>query len=65
MAITVCVPMMTLLTRDIMAKMAESVIIVVGIGGLFWARLLAMIWPWKNGAASATITWNLRFFAAC
>jgi len=56
------VPMMTLLTRAIMAKMAESVMTVVSIGTE--ASRAAISCPSYQGARSATITWNDRLLAA-
>lgn len=47
LAKTLCVPMMTLFTRDINAKIAESGITVVSILDL--ARLIANWWPWEGG----------------
>ena len=57
-----CVPTMTLLTLDIIANIAESVISVVSI--LAFAKAAANCWPLKYGADSATITWNFLPFSA-
>lgn len=56
------VPMITLLTRAIMAKMAESAITVVSTPA--WASRAASCWPSYHGARSATMTWNVRVLAA-
>ena len=53
---------LTLLTLDMIAKTAESVMTVASIP--LWASRTANSWPWYEGADSATITSNLRFRAA-
>mmetsp|Transcript_38690 Transcript_38690/g.98945 ORF Transcript_38690/g.98945 Transcript_38690/m.98945 type:complete len:213 (+) Transcript_38690:289-927(+) len=62
LASTALAPMITLLTRAIIAKMAESVMAVVLMPLL--ASSVAMVWPSFWGVPSATTTWKERFLDA-